>query len=89
MSYGKNRCPQCGRSRGSMRHKVSCLGKSRSAERAKNRQADSRRRAGLIRGQASWWGGGSSSAPAAPAAAPAGIVANGSYYDTAKAEVPA
>lgn len=76
-----NRCPRCGRSRGSMTHKTKCLGHSRGAERAKNREAAARRRAGLVRGSRAWWGGsGSPSAPAIAGPTSVGLVADGSFY---------
>jgi len=56
MAYG-NKCPKCGRSFGSMTHRVKCLGKSRGAERAKAREAAARRRAGMVRGSRRGWGG--------------------------------
>jgi hypothetical protein len=84
-----NRCPNCGRSRGSMTHKTRCLGHSRGAERAKARSARSARRAGLVHGGTiSWLSGGAT--PTTPASGDVVIMASESFYRDAAAEaVPA
>lgn len=89
-----NRCPRCGRSRGSMTHRVKCLGKSRSTERAKAREAAANRRAGRVRGSRRWSGGGGASPLSSPGPAVT-IMASESFYsdqrprDSAREAVPA
>ena len=75
----RNKCPRCGRSPGSMTHRVKCLGKSRGAERAKAREAAARRRVGMVRGSRRWSGGGGASPLSSPGPAVT-IMASESFY---------
>jgi hypothetical protein len=71
-----------------MTHRVKCLGKSRSAERAKAREAASNRRAGLVRGGRGWSGGGGASPLSSPGPAVT-IMASESFYSDQRAGAPA
>lgn len=77
-----NRCPKCGRSRGSMTHKTQRLGKSRGAERAKNRARRTTARASCV-GWRAWPGGvgGAGMSTDISATVAPGVIVNGDFYN--------